>query len=66
MSTATSPVTHTAEVAVNRLSNTPMLCPSFAEAGSASSAVPTSMTAKKPKISHASGLPRRSVPSGLR
>ena len=66
VSTATRPVTHTAEVAVNRLSNRPMLCPSFVDAGSANSSVPSSMTPRKPNTSHSSALGSRFSASDLR
>ena len=65
VSTATRPVTHTAEVAVNRLSSRPMLRPSRVETGSASSSVPSRMMPRKPNTSHSSGRGSRLGPSGL-
>ena len=65
VSTATRPVTHTAEVAVNRLSNRPMLWPYRVETGSASSSVPSRMMPRNPNTSHSSGRGSRLSPSGL-
>ena len=66
VSAATRPVTHTAEVAVNRLSKKLMSLPSFIERGIASSSAPSSMTHRKPNTSHSSGRGSRFSPSDLR
>ena len=49
VSTATRPVTQTADVAVNRLSNRPMPFPLREAAGNASKTVPSRITARKPR-----------------
>ena len=59
VSTVTSPVTHTADVAVNTLSRTLALRPSADDAGRSSSPVPTAMpTANAPAMTWP-GLPAR-------
>lgn len=66
MSTATSPVTHTAEVAVNNVSTSPVRWPDSVASGSDNSAVPTAIAEAKPATTTCAGCRHRSVPSLLR
>ena len=59
VSTVTSPVTHTADVAVNTLSRTLALRPSADDAGRSSSPVPTAMTTANAPAMTWPGLPAR-------
>ena len=51
-----SPVTHTADVAVNSASAKPMLRPLRADTGSASTAAPASISAANPRASTRTGF----------